>query len=301
MLIFIPEKKEIHKEAIDLLKKNKIKCVFDHQEAINRKKEIEAIFIRTYIKITKNFLEKFSNIKYILRAGVGLDNIDLKECKRRRIIVVNAPGANANSVAEFVIALMILLLRNFSVQNYLIKNNQWRDKEYIGKELKNKTIGIIGCGAIGRILTEKLQVFQVKNIFGYDPYLDKKTLLNYKINKTSLINLIKSSDLITLHLPLTKETKNLITKKELTQMKKSSYIINTSRGGIINEKDLIWALKNKMIKGAAIDVFENEPKINKDFLKLENIIITPHIAGYTEEADKEISLIPVKKFLEMLK
>lgn len=302
MYIFITEKNEIYKEAIDLLRKNKLKVILDIKEANYKKDKINAVFIRTYTKVDKNFLDNFPNLKFILRAGVGLDNIDVNECYKRRITIINSPGANANSVAEFVIGLIILLLRNFAPQSLMFKNKKWRKKEFIGRELKNRTIGIVGCGAIGRILAQKLEAFQVKKILGYDPYLDELSLLKYKIIKTEkLRDLLQASDVVSLHLPLTKETKNFITKKEIEQMKRDSYLINTSRGGIINEKDLIWALKNNIIKGAAIDVFENEPQIKKEFLELKNVILSPHIAGYTEEADREISLMPVKKFLEMVK
>jgi len=296
MKVFLAELKEIHPKAIKLLKTNGLEVVYD-----KKNKDIEVVFIRTYTRVDKFFLNNFPNLKYILKAGVGLDNIDLEECQKRNIKVINAPGSNANSVAEFVIALMIMVLRNFPLQVNLLLSGKWRNLREKGFEIKDKVIGLIGCGAIGKLIAKKLKSFEVKKILGYDPYLDEKILKSYGIKKTDFLSLLKNSDIVSLHLPLTEETKNLIGKKELKMMKKNSYLINTSRGGIINESDLIWALKNNIIKGAALDVFEGEPKIKKEFLSLKNVILTPHIAALTEEADEVMSVEPVKKFLDMIK
>lgn len=150
-----------------------------------------------------------------------MDNIDIEECNKRKIKIITSPGANANSVAEFFIGLIILLLRNFFRQNLLLKNKKWRSKMFIGKELKNKIIGIIDCGAMEKLLAQKFQAFEVKKILGFDLYLSRDILSScYKIEKISLNNLLINSDVITLHLPLTLVTKNLIIKKELTKMKK---------------------------------------------------------------------------------
>lgn len=301
MIFYIPELAELHLKAIEALKKNNHKIIVKKNLNKIEQAQIQVLFIRSSTKANKDYLQQFPNLKFILRAGVGLDNIDLGEAKKKNIKVINAPGSNSNSVAELVIYFILTLLRNIKQQDHRLRNGLWREIKLLGQELKNKSIGLIGCGAVGKSVAEKIMAFKVKEILGYDPYLDKETLAVYKIKKVTLNYLIKNSDIISLHLPLTKETKDLITLKEIKLMDKKSYIINTSRGGIINENDLIVALKNKIIAGAALDVFKNEPNFNPGFLSLDNVILTPHIGAYTHEADLEMSMVPVKKFLSLTK
>jgi len=298
MKILLPEITEINQQALELLRKN------GHQLFSSTKQipaaEIEVLFIRTYTRADKKYLDLFPKLKYLLRAGVGLDNIDLEECKKRNIIVFNAPGSNANAVAEFVIGIILVLLRNIINQAEKIKKNSWRSKIWQGNEIVGKTLGLVGCGAIGKLLAQKLGNFGLKSILGYDPYLDEKTLAKNGITKTDLKTLISSSDIISLHLPLTEQTRNLIGLKEIRTMKKTTLLINTSRGGIINETELIKALKNNLIRGAALDVFETEPNVRKSLLVLKNLVATPHIAGYTREADFQMAILPVNRFLTCL-
>lgn len=296
MLIYITEKDEIHPRALNLLKQKGHSLIFS-VDRTNQEK-IDVLFIRTYTHATKQYLDQFPNVKYILRAGVGLDNIDVEESKRRNIRVINAPGSNANAVAEYVIGIIILSLRNIPIHMSLLKEEKWREKRYMGYEVKGKIIGLVGCGAIGRLITKKLQHFEVEEILGYDPYLDTETLAKSNIKKCELNELLTSGDIISLHLPLTVETKNLISQKQLSKMRRSALLINTSRGGIINEMDLIAALQNKTIYAAALDVFEHEPNIRRELLSFPNFIATPHIAGYTYEADEEMSMMPVIKFIK---
>jgi len=238
MLIQIVEPTEIHSQALALLKKNGHQLIID-EPTLAQIKTLEAIFIRTYTQANRSFLEKYPNLKYLLRAGVGLDNIDLNYCKSQKITVINSPGANANAVAEMVIALATLLLRNFAPQNYLLTKKKWRERNLIGFEIKNKTIGLVGCGAIGKLVSKKLANYEVKQILGFDPFLNQEELIKYGIIKTELEDLINKADIISLHLPLNKQTINLFSLPQLKKMKKTASIINTSRGGIINETDLI--------------------------------------------------------------
>ncbi len=299
MIVYIPESEEIDHEAIKLLKESKHQVISNIKDiAFN---QVEVLFIRTYIVADKEYLKKFPNLKFILKAGVGLDNIDVDEARNRKIQIINAPGSNSNAVAELVVCLMLMLLRNTKQQSHRLRQGGWRSKALMGEELKRKIVGFIGCGAIARSVTEKIRGFNVSQILGYDPYLDEKALASFGIKKVDLQYLIENSDIISLHLPLTAETKDLITLKEIKKMKEKAYIINTSRGGIINEKDLIVALQNKMIAGAALDVFENEPNINAELLTLENIILTPHLGAYTFEANKEMAIAPVRIFLSSMK
>lgn len=297
MTIYIPEKDEIHPEAIELLHKAGIEIKYEIEDHA----QIEALFIRTYTVVDKKYLDQFPHLKYILRAGVGLDNIDIGECRRRNIKVINSPGANANAVAEYVVGLIIMMMRNILPQMNRLKKGEWRDRKYLGEEIKGKTIGIVGCGAIGKLVAKKLLNFEVKEILGYDPYLTEKQLLDHFIKKVSLDELVSSSDIISLHLPLTDETKNLFNMSKFRLMKKGSYIINTSRGGIINENDLISAIDKEWIKRTALDVFESEPKVRKELLHNDRIIATPHTAAFTNEADREMSVIPIIKLLNLEK
>lgn len=298
MNILVTEPGDIHKDAISLLRAEH--AVF-FESAVDTK-NISALFIRTYTNADKQYLSSFPSLKYILRAGVGLDNVDLVECKKRGITVFNSPGSNANAVAEYVVGVIIMLFRNVVSAQRAVMKGAWRDKTMLSSELKNKTVGIVGCGAIGRLITEKLHAFSVNSV-GFDPYLSDKQLSAVGIKKTSLDLLLQSADIVTLHLPLTAETKDLISAQQLKLMKSSAYLINTSRGGIVNEDDLIQALENDTIAGSALDVFENEPEINKKLILLsqkKNLILTPHIGGYTREADRRMAVEVVERFLSSL-
>lgn len=300
MKFLIFENGEIHPKAIQILKDNGFSVATELSSA-GDKKEIDAFLIRSYTKITPSLLDEYPSLKCVLRAGVGLDNVDVNACKKRGIKVINSPGSNANAVSELVVCFMILLLRRIPVQMDLLKNGQWRSKKEIGTELKNKVIGFIGCGAIGKLTTEKLRSFGIKEILAYDPYLDEATLRSRHARKCELDEVLKKSDVITLHLPLNKETHNLINKDKLALLKKGACIINTSRGGIVNEEDLIAALKSGHIGGAALDVFENEPNFRKEFLEFPNVVLTPHIGGFSEEGDEAMATQVVENFLKIYK
>lgn len=293
--ILVTEVDEIPKEAIQMLEENGYNAL--NTIGNTDKKDIIGIFVRTYTKVTSAYLDQFPNIKFILRAGIGLENIDLEECKKRNIAVFNAPGSNANAVAEYLITVILISLRNLQKQIQQIQQGKWRDRNYIGEELQHKTIGLVGCGAIGKILAQKLQGFGVI-IIGYDPYVKKEDLKLYDIEKREFDYVIKNADIITLQLPLNKETKNMFTINEFSKMKKTSTFINVSRGELVNEEDLITALKQHIISAAILDVFINEPNINKEILQIENLLATPHIGGFTKEADVRMGIGAVKNFLE---
>lgn len=296
MNIYITESAETHPDAIELLKQAGHRVITDNPT----ESEIDALFIRTYTNVTAQYLDRFPKVRYILRIGVGTDTIDMDACKKRQITVINAPGSNANAVAEFIMGLMISGLRNIPAAMERIRTGQWRAAEIMGEEIKGKTIGIVGCGAIGKLLAKKMSSFEVKQTVGYDPYLDEATLKAHGITKSSLDDVLKQADIITLHLPLTDETKNLINASKLALMKPTAFLINTARGGIVNELDLIAAIKNHTLRGAALDVFETEPTVREELRSMPAIICTPHIAGYTKEADREMALMPVRLFLKAI-
>lgn len=292
------EPKEIAQEAIRLLRLSGYEVI--GSDMSSSPEEIQGIFIRNIRNIGKEYLDQFPNLRFILVARVGIDDIDLKECARRNIQVFNAPGSNANAVAEFILMIMLMLLRKIPQQIQLISKNEWRNLEFAGAELQGKVVGLIGCGAIGKKLASKLQSFGVA-LLGYDPYIDAQTLEKYTIKKCELNELLQQADIISLQLVLTAENREMFTEEQFSRMKKNCYFINTARGELIKEDDLIKALTNNIISGAALDVFQNEPNINKDLLKIPNLVLTPHIAWCTEEANLQMSVGAVENFLKNLK
>lgn len=231
--------------------------------------------------ITNEILEKLPNLKIIAKYGVGLDNIDLDSCKERKIVVGWTGGVNKESVAEMALGFMIALCRNlFSTSNQL-KVLTWNKSG--GHTLYRKTIGIIGFGNIGRQVAEFIRPFECE-ILVNDIVAVSSSDEHCDIKQVGIDELLTKSDFISIHTPLTSVTKNMITKESFHKMKPTAYLINTARGGIVNEQDLKYALVNNIIAGAALDVYENEPPTDKELLTLHNLICTPHTGGNAYEA-----------------
>jgi phosphoglycerate dehydrogenase-like enzyme len=293
-VILIVEPREIAIESINLLRvEGYVICLPTDNYDLAK---ICGLFIRTYTMATRDYLAQFPNLKFILRAGVGLDNIDLVECKSRNIAVVNAPGSNANAVAEYALLMMLNLSRKVLTQVQLVKDGKWRDFGSIGSELAGKTVGLIGCGAVGKNLAGKLQAFGAK-VIGYDGYISYDIMASYGIKKCELDSLLTESDIISINVPLTSETKSMISVREFNQMKKSCILINVSRGEVVSEVELISALTSQTIAYAAIDGGIGEPNINPSLLSVPNLIVTPHIAGFTKEANIAMAVGAVRNFL----
>ena len=262
--------------------------------------EYNVIVVRSRTKITKEIIQKASNTKIIARVGVGLDNIDTEESKKYNIEVINAGEASITAVSELVIGLMLSLSRNIPIANYETKNSNWIKKNLIGTELKGKYIGIIGLGKIGRNVARLARGLRM-NLIGYDIIpIDKSFVQEVSLITTDLKTLLESSDFVTCHVPFTAETKYLINKNTIAFMKNSAFIINTSRGEIIEEASLIEALKSKSIAGAALDVFEEEPPKNKELLSLSNLICTPHIGAQTKEGQQLASTVIAEKIIQKM-
>ena len=262
--------------------------------------EYNVIVVRSRTKITKEIIQKASNTKIIARVGVGLDNIDTEESKKYNIEVINAGEASITAVSELVIGLMLSLSRNIPIANYETKNSNWIKKNLIGTELKGKYIGIIGLGKIGRNVARLARGLRM-NLIGYDIIpIDKSFVQEVSLITTDLKTLLESSDFVTCHVPFTAETKYLINKNTIAFMKNSAFIINTSRGEIIEEASLIEALKSKSIAGAALDVFEEEPPKNKELLSLSNLICTPHIGAQTKEGQELASTVIAEKIIQKM-
>lgn len=293
--ILVTEPQEITQEAIHLLEAEGYEVITSLE--LGEEKDIQGLFIRTYTKATSEYLAQFPKLKFILRAGVGMDNIDLAECKARDIQVFNAPGSNADAVAEYILAMMLVTLRKIPQQIKQVERHEWRDLQNIGTDLRGKTVGLVGCGAIGKSLAAKLESFGV-SLLGYDPFLDSVTLQQNGITKSSLQELLQQSDLISLHLPLLPETRGMFGSDEFRQMKPDAILINVSRGELVSETDLASALRDSTIGGAVLDVVCNEPQINTELLVVPNLIITPHIAGFSKEASIKMAVGAVENFLK---
>ncbi len=289
-------------DAINLLMKKydvyyDISLAEDSNSLVKLINKMKALIVRNKTLVTRELIENAPNLTCVGRLGVGLDNIDLNACEEQNITVYPALGANSHSVAEYVICASMLLLRKaYFKKNEMIAGN-WPRQESSGSEVYGKTLGLIGFGDIAQKTRDLALGLGIKTV-AYDPYLDKDSNVWKETKNLPLENLLSISDIISLHIPLTKETKNLIDEKKLRLIKNSSVIINTSRGGIIDENSLAKLLKENKIGGAALDVFNKEPinKVNaKKFEGLDNIILTPHIGGVTKESNERVSKMIAKK------
>lgn len=271
-----------------------------NQELITKVKDYDVIIVRSRTKITKEIIDNATNAKIIARVGVGLDNIDTVEAQKKNVEVINAGEASVNAVSELVLGLMFSLSRNIPIANNATKQGKWIKKDLIGIELKGKYLGIIGLGKIGRNVARLARGLRM-NLIGYDVVpIDKSFAQEVSLITTDLKTLIESSDYITCHVPSTEQTKHLINKEMLSIMKKGSFLINTSRGEVIDEQALIDNLKNKKIGGAALDVYEIEPPTNKELLVLDNLICTPHIGAQTKEGQELASSVIAEKIIQKL-
>ncbi|HIP35062.1 MAG TPA: phosphoglycerate dehydrogenase, partial [Methanothermococcus okinawensis] len=280
---------EIHKDAVEILKRVgevEIATNLNKMELKRKIKDIDVIVIRSGTKLTRDILEHAKKLKIIARAGVGVDNIDIQYATEKGIIVVNSPDASSISVAELTMGLMLSAARNIPQATASLKRGEWDRKSFKGVELYGKTLGVIGLGRIGQQVVKRAKAFGM-NIVGYDPYISEEVARSLGVKLLSDINeLCKVSDFITLHVPLTPKTRHIIGREQISLMKKNAIIINCARGGLIDEKALYEALRNRKIRAAALDVFEEEPPKNNPLLTLDNVIGTPHQGASTEEAQK---------------
>lgn len=280
-------------DVFDKLKKADIDYTLLHSKEILREEDLieiigdyDGIIVGADI-INKNVLDHANNLKIISKHGVGLDNIDLEEAKKKGIKVAFAKGSNSAAVGELAISMMFDLARNLTLSTNEVKKGLWNRRK--GKELGSSTIGIIGTGNIGREVIKRLSPF-VKQILLFDSYKVlnlEEEYLNAKY--VELEDLLKQSDFVTIHIPLFDETRNLINKDTLALMKKDAYLINCARGGIVNEEDLYFALTNGVIAGAGIDTFIDEPPVNNKLLELDNVVCSPHAGAYTGDAINKMS------------
>lgn len=293
----------IANEGIAQLKENfdvEIRDKLSHEELLEIIPKFDALIVRSASKVTADVLERGTNLKIIGRAGVGVDNIDVQAATERGIIVINSPDGNTIAATEHTFAMMLAVSRNIPQANATMHAGKWDRKKFVGVELRNKTLAIIGLGKIGAGVAKRAQSFDM-NVIAYDPFVSEERAKNLGVRMVELDELFKIADFITVHMPLTNKTRDMIALPQMKLMKPTVRLINCARGGIINEADLVTALKENLIAGAAIDVFESEPLAEDSPLRsLPNIILTPHLGASTVEAQIGVSVDVAKGIIDAL-
>jgi D-3-phosphoglycerate dehydrogenase len=303
MKVLITDK--MAEEAIQLIKDAGHDVIFDEMDHDTLLKEIgkyDALMVRGRTKAVTEIVEEGSkgNLKVIGRAGIGVDNVDIETAGKLGIPVVNAPTGSTISVAELTITHMLSLSRNITKADSTMKKGEWAKKKLKGSELNGKTLGLIGTGNIGKLAGKIAQCFGMK-IIGFDPFISKEDMKKDGIEKKDdLEDLMSSSDFISLHLPHIPQTHHIVNKNMISKMKPSAYIINCSRGGTVDEEALYNALKEGVIAGAGIDVFEKEPPENSPLLSLDNVVLTPHLGANTNEGQVRAGTVCAEQIIMVL-
>ena len=269
------------------------------QELIDRIRDYDALAIRSGTKVTAEVIAAADKLKVIGRAGVGVDNIDVEAATRKGIIVVNTPGGNTISAAEHTIAMMLSLARRIPQATASTKAGKWEKKKFMGSEVSNKTLGIIGIGRVGSIVANRAQGLTM-NVIAYDPFISQEAAEKMGISLSPLDEVLQRADFISVHTPLTEETRGLINAASFAKMKDGVFVINCARGGIIDENDLYDALTSGKVAGAALDVFVDEPTTNTKLLSLDNLICTPHLGASTDEAQRNVAIAIAHQIVDYL-
>ncbi|HOO75513.1 MAG TPA: hydroxyacid dehydrogenase, partial [Tepiditoga sp.] len=277
---------------------------YDNETLMSKIDTMDVLVVRSATNVTGDFIEKGKNLKIIGRAGMGLDNIDTKMAKEKNIQVINTPGANSLSVAELVVSMILSLSRSIVRGTKGISEGKWEKKQLKGIELSEKTVGIIGFGNIGKLLSKILHGFSC-DILVYDVFeIPENTLREYGVKQVSLEEIYRNSNIISLHVPKNDATYHMISEEQFEMMKEGTILINASRGGIVDEKALLKYLKNKKLYGAGLDVFEKEPPegdFYSELLSLDNIVTTPHIGATTKEAQFRVGMDLVDRLVNAIK
>lgn len=295
----------ISNEAIEFMKENglqvDVKTGMEREELIKIISEYDAIIVRSQTKVDSAILESAKKLKIIGRAGVGVDNIDINAATQRGIVVVNAPGGNTISTAEHAIALILAAARRIPQADRSVKEGKWERKKFMGIELRGKTVGVVGLGRVGFEVAKRCKALEM-NVVAFDPYVSKERAEQIGAKLVDLDTLLSVSDIITIHVPRTKETIGLIGKEKFEKMKDGVIIVNAARGGIVDEKALYEAIKSGKVFAAGIDVYEKEPPDpDNPLLKAENVVTTPHIAASTREAQLNVGMIIAEDIVNLSK
>ena len=262
--------------------------------------EYDGLVVRSATKVTPEIIEAADKMKVIGRAGSGLDNIDLPAASKKGIVVMNTPGGNTITTAEHAISMMLALSRKIPQATASMKGKKWEKSKFMGSEIYNKTLGIMGIGSIGSVVADRARGLRM-NVIAHDPFLSPERAEKLGVELVSMDDLLKRSDYITIHVPKSKETTNLVNKELFSKMKDGVFLINCARGGIVNEKDLCDAIKSGKVAGAALDVFEKEPPDSDNpLLDLDEVICTPHLGASTEEAQENVALAIAEQMVDYL-
>jgi D-3-phosphoglycerate dehydrogenase len=288
--VFIPEVEEPESlkrlEGLAEIKTGMVGQAYTEDDLAREMLDVEVVVITSQHHITRNVIERSPKLRGIVKYGSkpGLDNVDMGAANEKKILVAYTEGANSDSVAEFAIMLAFALIKRLPNAMTQMKNHAWRDASCLGIEMADKTFGILGLGVIGSKVAHKLSGFGVR-VIATDPYISKQKADLAHASVVDLEDLLRESDVLSLHAKVTDETRHMIGKKELGLMKRTAYLINTARGALIDEQALYQALREGRIAGAALDAFETEPPSpDNPLLKLNNVILTPHIASWTSDA-----------------
>ena len=277
-----------------------IKLGLKPEEIVSIIGDYEALVVRSQTQVSAKVIQAGEKLQVIARAGVSVDNIDIEEATRHGIVVVHAPTGNTISAAEHTIALMLSLARHIPQASATLKSGIWRRTDFMGTEVRNKTLGIIGLGNVGSEVARRARGLEMK-LIAHDPFISVDHAQNLRVELVSLAQLLKESDFITLHLPLTKSTRRLIGAKELSLVKPTVRIINTARGGLIDEQALVRAIKEERVAGAAIDVFPTEPTTKSILFENDNVIVTPHLGASTTEAQAVVAKDVANQIIDVFK
>jgi D-3-phosphoglycerate dehydrogenase len=289
----------------EILDKNGLKVTYEPEittaQIAEKIGNFNVVVVRSRTKLVKELIEKADKCQIIARVGVGLDNIDQEAAKEKNIKVINAVEGAITAVAELVVGLMLSMAREIPRADREVRNGNWIKKEMMGSELKGKYLGIIGLGNIGKRLGRLARALNM-NIIGYDVVaIDEEFSKEVGLMKSDIDTLLSSSDYISIHVPLLDSTKHMINAEKLKLMKKSAHIVNTSRGGVIDEEALYNALKAGNLESAALDVFEVEPATGNRLITLPNFIATPHIGAQTKEAQSLAANVIAEKIIQILR
>ena len=294
----------ISPKGIELLQKEfevDVRDKISAEELLEIIPQYDALMVRSASKVTAEVINRAEKLKIIGRAGVGVDNIDIPAATAKGIIVINSPGGNTIAATEHTMAMMLAMSRNIPIANETMQKGEWNRKQYVGVELRNKTLGVIGMGRIGSGVAKRAMAFDM-NVIAYDPYINEDRAKDLGVTVGTLEDVITKSDFITVHMPLTPDTKGMIGMEQMKKMKKGVRLVNCARGGIIVEEDLAEAVKQGIVAGAAIDVFTSEPVgADHPLVGVPGIVLTPHLGASTVEAQVGVSLDVSEGILAALK
>ncbi|MEM9522886.1 MAG: phosphoglycerate dehydrogenase [Pseudomonadota bacterium] len=261
----------------------------DKNALLARIGEYDGLVVRSATKVTPKVLEAASNLRVIGRAGIGVDNIDIPQASKKGVIVMNTPFGNSITTAEHALSMMMAVARQIPEASTSTHAGKWEKSRFMGVELTAKTLGVIGAGNIGSIVCDRAQGLKMK-VIAYDPFLSEDRAARMGVRKVGLDDLLAQADFVTLHVPLTEKTRNILSRENIAKLKPGARIVNCARGGLVDEQALADALQEKRVAGAAFDVFEKEPATDSPLFNLPNVVVTPHLGAATMEAQENVAL-----------